>query len=390
MSIFLYSHGGSENHGCEAIVRGTKEIFANDSLTLYSNSKYQDENYEVDKIITIKEARKTHNKWNFKRILASMGIRLFRDDLYATKISVEHMLKQYGMGDIGLSIGGDNYCYPGFEEYGVINGLIRKRGVKTVLWGCSIESSMINDVMKADLLAYDLIVARECITYEALKKLGAKVVHYADPAFQLKPQKCNLPFKKCEKKIVGINISPHIISCETDNGMAYKNYYELINYILKQTDYQIVLIPHVIWKSNDDRKINAKLAADFEKNDRITVVEDHNCEELKYIISKCDFFVGARTHATIAAYSSFVPTLVVGYSVKARGIAKDVFGTDENYVLPVQNLKQESDLTDAFRWLVIHGHEIQKHLKQFIPIYVEEGMNAGNDVLKLQNRGILR
>ena len=49
-------------------------------------------------------------------------------------------------------------------------------------------------------------------------------------------------------------------------------------------------------------------------------------------------FIGARTHATIAAYSSCVPTLVVGYSIKARGIAKDLFGTDEGYVLPVQAL----------------------------------------------------
>ena len=61
-------------------------------------------------------------------------------------------------------------------------------------------------------------------------------------------------------------------------------------------------------------------------------------------------FIGARTHATIAAYSPR-PTLVVGYSIKARGIAKDLFGTDEGYVLPVQALAQKEDLVNAFDWL---------------------------------------
>ena len=62
---------------------------------------------------------------------------------------------------------------------------------------------------------------------------------------------------------------------------------------------------------------------------RVVFFEDHNCMELKGIISKCRFFVGARTHSTIAAYSMGIPTLVVGYSVKARGIARDLLGGEE-------------------------------------------------------------
>ena len=54
--------------------------------------------------------------------------------------------------------------------------------------------------------------------------------------------------------------------------------------------------------------------------------------ELKGFIARCRFFVGARTHATIAAYSSCIPTFSVGYSIKAKGIAQDIFGTYKNYV----------------------------------------------------------
>ena len=38
----------------------------------------------------------------------------------------------------------------------------------------------------------------------------------------------------------------------------------------------------------------------------------------------------------------------MGYSVKARGIAKDLLGTDENYVVPVQSLKSEDDLLEKY------------------------------------------
>lgn len=49
------------------------------------------------------------------------------------------------------------------------------------------------------------------------------------------------------------------------------------------------------------------------------MIEDASCGDLKGYISRCRFLVAARTHASIAAYSTGVPALVAGYSVKARG-----------------------------------------------------------------------
>ena len=79
--------------------------------------------------------------------------------------------------------------------------------------------------------------------------------------------------------------------------------------------------------------------------------------------------VVARTHASIAAYSQEVPTLVVGYSVKAKGIATDLFGTDKNYVIAVQSLQKKNDLTDAFGYLLKNEYNIRMHLKSFMPEY---------------------
>ena len=82
-------------------------------------------------------------------------------------------------------------------------------------------------------------------------------------------------------------------------------------------------------------------------------------------------FIGARTHATIAAYSTCVPTLVIGYSVKSKGIAQDIFGTCENYVIPVQQLKEEMELVRSFEWLDENYIGIKNKLEDRIPDYIQ-------------------
>ena len=139
---------------------------------------------------------------------------------------------------------------------------------------------------------------------------------------------------------------------------------------MDNTDASIALIPHVVWASNDDRIPLKQLDEDVDQNPRLVLIEDHTAPELKYIISKCSFFVGARTNATIAAYSTGVPTLVVGYSVKARGIARDLFGLEDGYVLPVQQLKESNELTQAFIGLYEKRDAIRAHLNEMLPGYI--------------------
>lgn len=151
---------------------------------------------------------------------------------------------------------------------------------------------------------------------------------------------------------------------ESITGITIKNYQKLIDYIISTTDMKVLLIPHVVWDGNDDRKPLRKLYDSFKNSGRIQLIEDQNCINLKEIISCCRFFIGARTHSTIAAYSTGVPTVVVGYSVKAKGIAVDLFGTDKNFVLPVQDISDADDLLKAFEWLVVHEVEIKSKLER--------------------------
>lgn len=73
--------------------------------------------------------------------------------------------------DIVLSIGGDNYCYADVNKYIMLHNMMISRGAKTVLWGCSINPEVLsNPELVNDVRQYQLITARESITYNALKK----------------------------------------------------------------------------------------------------------------------------------------------------------------------------------------------------------------------------
>lgn len=379
MRVLFYGNGSSGNHGCEAIVRGTVSLLGADTNTfrIQSENPQEDKCYGLDELSEVSSA-KSDRKKNFRFLRAYAKLKLTgnytdMDGLYY----LPGVDEAAAVSDVALSVGGDNYCYGGTSIYAYLNQAYKKRGVKTALWGCSIEPDVVlHPDVANDLANYNMVVARESITYEAVKHVQKNAFLAPDPAFFLKPKECTLDVRLNTDNVIGINGSPHILKCESQSGVAYENYKQLIQYILSDTDANIALIPHVVWPSNDDRKILRQLYDDFDQNSRLILVEDHTAPELKYIISKCSFFVGARTHATIAAYSTCVPTLVVGYSVKARGIARDLFGSEKGYVLPVQEMTCPNQLTEAFCSLYEKRNRIAAHLEQMMPGYLSSAQAA--------------
>ena len=232
---------------------------------------------------------------------------------------------------------------------------------------------------------YAAIFARESLTYEALERAGitTQLYLYPDSAFILDTKKLPLPAGFQKGNTLGINISPMIVENEENSGITMQNYRALIRYVLDHTDMSVALIPHVVWERNDDRKTLAELHSYFENEHRVLLIGDHSCEELKGYISECRFFVGARTHATIAAYSSQVPTLVVGYSVKAKGIARDFFGTYENYVIPVQSLREEGELIKAFNRMLEQEEKLKEQLARVMPPYIERVYKLGDKLKEI-------
>lgn len=395
--LVLYMHAGSGNHGCEAIVNSLCHMLKEPPLVL-TNSEAEDRRYSL--IPSAGEAlcelaqeqhfsrhRLTHVLYYIWRKLTKDGESFIR---YRYRSVFPCPLSRRGGGKgpaLAVSIGGDNYCYEVMvKDLMLANRAFHDRGAGTVLLGCSIEPELLAlPGWKEDMNRYDRIIARESITYEALKRVvpEEKLRLIPDPAFTLGAKELPLPEGFAEGNTIGINISPMIQDSEGEAGITMANYKALLEHIIRTTDMQIALIPHVVWARNDDRKPLGELYEALKDTGRVIQLEDASCQELKGYIARCRMFIGARTHASIAAYSSLVPTLVVGYSVKARGIARDLFGTHENYVIPVQQLKKKEELIGAFEWLRDYEDEVRADLRSVMPEYKKKAMEAGKEVEKL-------
>ncbi len=377
--IFMYAHGGSGNHGCEAIVRSTQKILGVSDASLISSNPAEDCFYGIDKLCRMVKDVNPINQCSWDFLKAYLALKLRKNYIPMEKLQYKKAFSLVNPGDIALSIGGDNYCYADVAKYGMLHDMMKERRAKTVLWGCSVEPDLVkNPEIAKDLAGYDLITARETISYEALKSINPNTILASDPAFLLDTK----VMEKISGNTIGINCSPMIADNEAVSGIVLKNYIQLLRHILAETDMDILLVPHVVWAAGDDRKILRELMEHVGNPARIRLLDDMSCEKLKGYISQCRFFIGARTHATIAAYSSCIPTLVAGYSVKARGIARDLFGREENYVLPVQQMKHENDLKNAFLWLCNNEENIRQKLKIKMPEY------TANATVNLNNIGL--
>lgn len=366
-NLFMYAHGGSKNHGCEAIVRSTLGLFQNMDrlhITLMSERPEEDRLYGIDQLCTIIPEQAQYSRCTPSFLSAYLRLKLGKDYVPLDRLNYKKAFDNIQRGDIALSIGGDNYCYADARRYTMMHDMLLQRGAKTVLWGCSIEPELLKQPEFAqDLSRYSLITARESISYEALRKVNPNTFLLKDPAFTLECPVVALPTGFLDSNMVGINLSPLVIEKEAVPGLVLENYQKLIDYILTETNMGVALVPHVVWEASDDRRPLQNLYQKYKHTERVLLIEDQNCMALKGIISRCRFFIGARTHATIAAYSTGVPTLVVGYSVKARGIARDLFGTEEGYVLPAQSLENENELLSAFRSLMRKEDSIRQTLR---------------------------
>lgn len=392
--VLMYHHASGENHGCEAIIRTVSGIcekqYPGSEYTV--TSKYP----EKDKALIDTDNKKFNfipmdilNNVSFEKRTLFLGApaQLFHSIPFKW-IVFKDLLRAAGEADLCVSVGGDNYSYGKSASLTTIDRYVRKKCKNSVLWGCSINPEMLEGKDYAykveGLKKFSLILARESITYEALLSHGFDNVKlYPDPAFTLPVGEVKEKMFDNDCDIVGINISPLVRSYETGDNITLRCYVSLVRHILDTTPFNVAFISHVRSKTSDDSDAARAVMEHFEKSDRIKLFDQGNCIDLKGYISKCRFFVVARTHASIAAYSTGVPTLVVGYSVKARGIARDIFGTEDGYVIPVQDLKEGSALVNAFEDLRAREDEIKERYKSFMPGYIEKAWQTGEEIKKL-------
>ena len=345
MKIIMFANGSSENHGCEAIKITTMKLLGENEYYIGTTNLA----YEVDADVM------EYIQYTFQKKYSILERALCRLRLMKNakgKLQLDQFRPYFDKCDLAISVGGDNYCYGDAEWLYYLHDMAVQKKKFSVLWGASVEEMLIDEEMESDFRKFDMIIVRESISYNVLKRKNINNIYF-----------------NSKKRYIGINISPLVERKEIKTGIVRKNVKKMIEFILENTDYDVMLIPHVVTADNNDYELLSKYQLDF-SNDRVILIEDQPCDMLKYYISKCDLMIASRTHASIAAYSQCIPTVVIGYSVKSRGIAIDLFGTDENFVIAIDKIIKEECLLDAFMWLLKRKETIQKHLEKVMPEYI--------------------
>lgn len=400
--FILAGNGPYENRGCEAIVRGTVKIiraqFRNPRFICISH--FQSERQfneqcqsEVDYAIAHLAACKLNKKVlinNLFRPEIWTGLCQYyfsHDNFYSWVY--KDMISYIQDSSAVLSIGGDNYSL----DYGVpklftsLDDIVYARGKPHIIWGASVGpfSAMpdYEQYMSRHLRRVTGIFARESATIEYLRSIGVteNVCSVADPAFLIDPVKPKgikneLPI---EKEAIGINLSPLMAKYMTCGNLELwtKMSAAIIETILKIIEVPIYLIPHVTIAGSDDYAFMQSVLSLIhqKKNNLILVPPIYNAAEIKWIISQMTLFAGARTHSTIAALSSGVPTLSFAYSIKAQGINRDIFGHTAYCLNPTDiNAKRVSD---QMKNMLDQDAGIRRELNERIPIIQKSAGYAG-------------
>lgn len=397
--IYLTGQRSFGNRGCEAIVRSTvimlNQIFGKIEVLVPSDDIARDQQQWPESadygVCFVHAYMPAHMRFwaHFQRLpfkwLKQAGWpfpfpKTVREDIRSV--------------DAVLAVGGDNYSL----DYRLpsllmgLDSLAMELGKPVFLWGASVgpfeaEPDFVPTV-RDHLKKMTTIFARESITYSYLTQtLGlTNVLQMADPAFTLAKESVEVNSfwpKHGSNGVLGLNISP-LIERYKFSGQDLRA--ETIQFIHDAVEkgFGVLLVSHVVpldgtEKNNDASYMAAMLSELSALGDAVTIMPSgFNASQIKYVISLLRFFIGARTHATIAALSNSIPTLSIAYSVKAKGINRDLLG-DMPVVLPTPELTADT-LMAGLDYLIANEVEIKAQLEKQLPLWSERVELAGTEV----------
>jgi len=355
--FILAGNGPYNNRGCEAIVRGTIEIlqyhFYKPKFIIITNyhSSTQFEKQKVEELdadIVHKKNFIAQKKFGFLWFLqTSLRFLYPKGKRY---ITYKEMLPYLKDCFAVLSIGGDNYSL----DYGVprlftdLDDFVLSKEKPIIIWGASVgpfnKKPKYEKYIIEHLKKVNGIFARESTTVEYLNSKGItkNVYSVADPAFLMKPkeppvEKFNI---QIPKESIGVNLSPLMAKYVTNGDLKKWVEYaaNIIRKVSKKNNCPIFLVAHVTSPHTNDYEFLKNVMVLIGKTkEKVTLIPPNlNAAETKWVISKMFVFAGARTHSTIAAISSGVPTVSFAYSIKSKGINRDVLGNDYFCINPEQ------------------------------------------------------
>jgi polysaccharide pyruvyl transferase WcaK-like protein len=190
--------------------------------------------------------------------------------------------------------------------------------------------------------------------------------------------------------VVGLNVSGLLLmGGYTQNNMfgLKINYrqlvYDIIDHLIREKKAAVLLVPHVFGTkehSESDSAACELIYAELKQKyqNRLYLVRgNYDQGEIKYIIGSCDFFIGSRMHACIAALSQTIPTVSIAYSRKFTGVMRTI-GVADLVADPrkIENNEIIAIINDAFD----QRASLRRHLEITMPHVKKNVLNLFSEI----------
>lgn len=236
---------------------------------------------------------------------------------------------------------------------------VQRLGDRAVLWGWTADA--LPRHVYPLLRRFQRLVVPDEGTLRLLRGAGLPAQLGPDPDFLVDLP----PAQVFYHDTVGLCLSAMGSQYEAADGLLFRSYVHLIRWLLRQTSFQILLIPYCVKPHRDDRLLQQALSRQFPDCPRLHLIPDSSSTVLRGVISGCRCVVGMG--GAVAAWSCGVPALCLGANSRSMGLADALFGSWSDTVLPIATLRTAGDLTHHFRRTLRDEDRLRHRLTQTVP-----------------------
>jgi polysaccharide pyruvyl transferase WcaK-like protein len=326
-------------------------------------------------------------------------------------IKNNHWLKTISDADIAVAVSGgdsfsDIYGLNRFFYVTLPQLLIIIMGSKLILLPQTIgpfkgrlSKAIARFIMRHAEIIYsrDIEGTDEAMSILNLNDNESKVRFCHDMGFVVEPHRPNLidlidvnesVLVSINRPLIGLNVSGLLLlgGYNKNNMFNLKvDYQTLIESIIKHLidahQANVLLVPHVFGSQEESDSFAVSEIYENLKDkypNRLFCVRGlYDQNEIKYIIGRCDFFIGSRMHACIGALSQAISAIGVSYSKKFIGVFESI-GVGYLIADPRQLTIEETlkIIDEAFA----RRKEIKNHLQVTIPVIKEKILTLFDEI----------
>lgn len=365
MNILIINLHSALNLGDDAILKSSLKLLNNrypeSRFSLMANhpqswEKYSEINIVPSFINYTKGRRKSVSVYKFVRLLFYLFFDTLKLKFPRPDHDIMQIIEAFDTANIIFSCGGGNFYSNSFFAFDLIlntlclvySGAKKKQVVMLPQSFGPFKKKFHVFLLKIGLKFSEFIFAREKISFELLEGIKipqSKIDLLPDLALALDSSIQNF-YNKTDKFYVGVTIIDREkqFSEFKNQGIYQEELVNTLNYLSLFHNASFYLFVQCRGPSQDqnDNNITQKFYEELKENGLdVQIMSDYNdAESIINDFSDMNLIIASRLHTAIFGIINYLPTLLIGYQPKAKGLY-DLLGLEE-YYLSIDDIKHDT------------------------------------------------